>query len=398
MGYLDPLLPLVCGLMSGYAFSLWLSTVERKARLAFAATIILVAATIISICGMVGQLEFLVSIPLSGIAFLIGYTLMSSSLGREVSERQDQDEYGDVEGKRVVIYLGQGEPDRYSLLASRRVKREEELDGRRWSSLRRPFAFLRLRRGYGRLGRSDHRERHRMIAERLGERLEHSYPDHILLTAFHEDEPPFNEVMRKVVEAGPDRVIVARSYLVDIWGTERILGGLGESVRVTYMEPLWSSTRLKEAMVRRTTEMLEGMRGEIGIILIARIPENGRERVQEMREQEWVFLESLRDGLDGAGIRNVRIVDIGAGLWRACKEMAEGVRRIAYLYPFSLVGSIDDLFVKEAIRKAVGDDMEIISIETWTETEAVAQELADRIAPSLSGQVADQEGGFNRSG
>jgi protoheme ferro-lyase len=309
--------------------------------------------------------------------------------------RRSQDDPG--LGHAAVIYFTHGEPELYD--PSGWINQFREFDEQKISFvplIARPFFLHQLRKGYLRVGRSEHHRMHRRMLDSLERAYRHAGDGTTrFYLSFLDDSPRPDAAVIQALNEGASHIIVSEVFLTisnhTAEGKELIeaLNVKQYGVSVSYTGPLYDSATLKSMFVQRANEN-NGYydKSEVGVLLVGHgqpdewDQEWPTETAQEIgfREDVLALLEAEGYGRDNLGLA-----------WMEFKKpkpaekiealVKNGVKKVLY---FSAAISADSLHsqydVPELVTKAnVPADIELVNMGAWNDDPIVIQAIKEKI-------------------
>ena len=306
-------------------------------------------------------------------------------------------------GHTAVVYFAHGEPETYDPIGWINQFREFDRQGIRFVPLvARPIFLQRLRTGYLRIGRSEHRRTHlRMLGV-----LEQSFRErrdsttHFYL-CFLDDRPRPDAAVIQALNEGADRIVVAEVFLTVSSHTaegEELINALDLEDRfgvpVVYSGPLHDSATLRRMFVERTVQAADGLdRSRVGVLLVGHgQPDDWDRRWPTQTEQEMSFRRGVLTALAEEGFppENLSLA------WMEFKDprpaekaeelAARGVQRILY---FSAAISADSMHSQYdtpqlLARARLPEDVTLVNLGAWNDHPLVIQAIREKIDACLA--------------
>ena len=301
------------------------------------------------------------------------------------------------DGHCAVIYLTHGEPKHYDPVGWINTFRELDHDHVKFIPfIARPFFFHQLRQCYLSVGCSNHKDTH---IKMLG-KLEDAYRKHGDVTTrfylcFLDDDPRPDAALIQALNEGASKIIVSLVFLTVSNHTAEGLHQIqsvgadkfGVSVKVT--NPLWDSLKLREMMVQRVNDNLQGsLKTDVGVVLVGHgQPDEWDREFPTETEQEKRFRDEILKlfELDGYLRHNL------GSAWMSFKEpkpaeFVEGMakRGVKKVFYFACAISADSLHsqydVPELMHRArISKDIQLVNLGAWNDDPMVIQAIKERI-------------------
>jgi protoheme ferro-lyase len=369
-------------------------------RYLLAATLAFVAAVASLVVGFRG-LELLLAIPLSLAAALAGYVLMA----RKVLSREDSRPIPELTrskddpglGHAAVIYFSHGEPETYDPIGWINQFKEFDEQGIPFVPLvARPFFLHRLRKGYLRVGKSDHRKTHQQMVKSLEQAFRAAGDETTrFYLSFLDDNPRPDAAVIQALNDGASRIIVSEVFLTisnhTAEGKELIndLNLKEYGVPIEYTGPLYDSETLQSMFVHRAN----GHRGEtdrskVGILLVGHgQPDEWDVEWATETEQEIGFRQNVLNRFEADGYKweNLSLAWMEFKQPRPAQKVQEfsknGVEKVLF---FSAAISADALHsqydVPALVNKArVPAGFPLINLGAWNDDPIVIQAIKEKI-------------------
>lgn len=306
-------------------------------------------------------------------------------------------------GHTAVVYFTHGEPETYDPIGWINQFREFDRQKIRFVPLvARPIFLQRLRTGYLRIGRSEHRRTHlRMLAA-----LEQSFRERGDSTTrfylcFLDDRPRPEAAVIQALNEGADRIIVAEVFLtvsnhtaegkelIDALDVENRFG-----VPVVYSGPLHDSLTLRRMFVERTEQAADGLdRSRVGVLLVGHgQPDDWDQRWPTETEQEMSFRRGVLIALEEAGFspENLSLAWMEFKQPRPAEKAEElaarGVQRILY---FSAAISADSMHSQYdtpqlLARARLPREVALVNLGAWNDHPLAIQAIREKVDPCLA--------------
>jgi hypothetical protein len=407
MGYLDPLLPAVPSLLLGISIVVYLTTYPRRIWLAIASCILSIALIAIAFYGIPRGIELLIAIPLSILLFIVGYTaatikVLSREDKRDIPElTRSIDDPGD--GHDAVVYFTHGEPEYYDPIGWINQFREFDEQGIKFVPLPiRPFFLYALRKDYIEEGKSNHREIHFKMLDRLEEEFRKEGDENTRFYLAFLDDNPRPDV--KVIEAlndGASRVIVSEVFLTVSNHTaegEHLIKklDLDRHFDIRYTGPLYDSeTLMKSFVVKAQQEIGDLEKSKVGILLVGHgQPDEWDVEFPTETDQEIGFREDVLDKLEEDGYKKENL----SLAWMRFKDpvpsvkieefVGNGVEKVIY---FCAAISADSLHsqcdIPKLVEKAqVPVDLPVVNLGAWNDHPQVILAIKEKIESTMRPQ------------
>jgi sirohydrochlorin ferrochelatase len=300
-------------------------------------------------------------------------------------------------GHTAVVYFTHGEPETYDPVGW--INQFAEFDEQKIPFVplvARPFFLYRLRQGYLRVGRSNHRSMHQRMLGSL-KRAYRAAGDETtrFYLSFLDDAPRPHEAVIQALNDGASRIIVSEVFLTisnhTAEGKELIeeldLARFG--VPIAYTGPLYDSETLQSMFVERANRYRgEISRSKVGVLLVGHgQPDEWDVEWPTETEQELGFRQDVlaRFEADGYKPENLSLA------WMEFKEprpaaqieafSRNGVEKVLY---FSAAISADAMHsqydVPALISEArVPDHLATINLGAWNDDPLVIQAIKEKI-------------------
>ena len=372
----------------------------RMSRYLLAATLAFVAAVASLVVGFQGW-ELLLAIPLALLSALAGYILMT----RKVLSREDPRPIpkltrskGDSGlGHTAVIYFTHGEPETYDPIGWINQFNEFDEQGIPFVPLvARPYFLHRLRKGYLRIGKSDHRKTHQQMLNSL-ERAFRAAGDgttHFYLS-FLDDDPRPDAAVIQALNDGTSRIIVSEVFLTISNHTaegENLIKELGVEeygVPIEYTGPLYDSETLQNMFVHRANQNRgKTDKSKVGILLVGHgQPDEWDVEWVTETEQEIGFRQEVLKRFEADGYKKDNL----SLAWMEFKEpkpavkveefSRNGVEKVLF---FSAAISADAMHsqydVPALVKKAnVPAGLSLVNLGAWNDDPIVIQAIKEKI-------------------
>ncbi len=372
----------------------------KMSRYLLAATLAFVAAVASVVVGFQGW-ELLLAILLALVSALAGYILMT----RKVLSREDPRPIpkltrskGDAGlGHTAVIYFAHGEPETYDPIGWINQFNEFDEQGIPFVPLvARPYFLHRLRKGYLRIGKSDHRKTHQQMLNSL-ERAFRAAGDGTtrFYLSFLDDDPRPDAAVIQALNDGASRIIVSEVFLTISNHTaegEDLIKELGVEeygVPIEYTGPLYDSETLQSMFVHRANRNRgKTDKSKVGILLVGHgQPDEWDVEWATETEQEIGFRQQVlkRFEADGYTRDNLSLA------WMEFKEpkpavkveefSRNGVEKVLF---FSAAISADAMHsqydVPALVNKAnVPAEFSLVNLGAWNDDPIVIQAIKEKI-------------------
>jgi sirohydrochlorin ferrochelatase len=305
-------------------------------------------------------------------------------------------------GHTAVVYFTHGEPETYDPIGW--INQFREFDEQKIPFvplLARPLFVYNLRRKYLTVGRSNHRQTHMRMLQRLEEayRAEGDTTTRFYLS-FLDDAPRPDAAVIEALNDGAGRIVVAEVFLTISNHTaegKSLIEELdleGYDVPICYTSPLWDSPRLQQVFVARANRFLNGAdKAGTGVLLVGHgQPDEWDREWPTETEQELSFRRDVLQAFAADGYRpeHLRLA------WMEFKDpkpapvveefAAGGVKRIFY---FSAAISADSLHsqidVPELIAEAnVPRNFPLVNLGAWNDDPLVIEAIKERIDRAMA--------------
>jgi protoheme ferro-lyase len=395
------LFPLGLSFVFGLLYVQFLTTHPLKmSRYLLAATLAFVAAVASLVVGFQGW-ELLLAILLALVSALAGYILMT----RKVLSREDPRlipkltrSKGDPGlGHTAVIYFAHGEPETYDPIGWINQFNEFDEQGIPFVPLvARPYFLHRLRKGYLRIGKSDHRETHQQMLNSL-ERAFRAAGDGTtrFYLSFLDDDPRPDAAVIQALNDGTSRIIVSEVFLTISNHTaegEDLIKELGVEeygVPIEYTGPLYDSETLQNMFVHRANQNRgKTDKSKVGILLVGHgQPDEWDVEWVTETEQEIGFRQEVLKRFEADGYKKDNL----SLAWMEFKEpkpavkveefSRNGVEKVLF---FSAAISADAMHsqydVPALVKKAnVPAGLSLVNLGAWNDDPIVIQAIKEKI-------------------
>ena len=377
----------------------------KMSRYLLAATRAFVAAVVSLAVGFQGW-ELLLAILLALASALGGYVLMT----RRILAREDPRPIPELTrskddpglGHTAVIYFTHGEPETYDPIGWINQFNEFDEQGIPFVPLvARPYFLHRLRKGYLRIGRSDHRRTHQRMLKSL-ERAFRAVGDETtrFYLSFLDDDPRPDAAVIHALNDGASRIIVSEVFLTISNHTaegEELIRELGVErygIPITYTGPLYDSDSLQSMFVHRANQHLGNTdKSRVGILLVGHgQPDEWDVEWMTETEQEIGFRQDVlkRFEADGYQKKNLSLA------WMEFKEpkpalkveefSRNGVEKVLF---FSAALSADAMHsqydVPALVSKAkVPAGFPLINLGAWNDDPIVIKAIKEKIDAQMN--------------
>jgi sirohydrochlorin ferrochelatase len=372
----------------------------RMSRYLLAATLAFVAAVASLVVGFQGW-ELLLAIPLALLSALAGYILMT----RKVLSREDPRPIpkltrskGDSGlGHTAVIYFAHGEPETYDPIGWINQFNEFDEQGIPFVPLvARPYFLHGLRKGYLRIGKSDHRRTHQQMLNSL-ERAFRAAGDGTtrFYLSFLDDNPRPDAAVIQALNDGASRIIVSEVFLTISNHTaegEDLIKELGVEeydVPIEYTGPLYDSETLRSMFVHRANQNRgETDKSKVGILLVGHgQPDEWDVEWASETEQEIGFRQAVLNRFEAEGYKRDNL----SLAWMEFKQpkpavkveefSRNGVEKVLF---FSAAISADAMHsqydVPALVNKAkVPAGFSLVNLGAWNDDPIVIQAIKEKI-------------------
>jgi len=372
----------------------------KMSRYLLAATLAFVAAVACLVVGFQGW-ELVVAILAALGSTLAGYLLMA----RRVLGQEDPRPIPELTrskgdpglGHTAVIYFTHGEPETYDPIGWINQFREFDQQGIAFVPfVARPYFLHRLRQGYLRVGKSDHRRTHRQMLKSLEQAFRATGDETTrFYLSFLDDDPRPDAAVIQAMNEGASRIIVSEVFLTISNHTaagKELIGELGVEeygVSIEYSGPLYDSSTLQSMFVHRANQHLgETDKSKVGILLVGHgQPDEWDVQWPTETEQEIGFRQEIlrRFEADGYSTQNLSLA------WMHFKEpepavkvgefMKNGAEKVFY---FAAAISADAMHsqydIPALVNKAkVPPGFPLINLGAWNDDSLVIQAIKEKI-------------------
>jgi protoheme ferro-lyase len=369
-----------------------------------AATLAFVAAVISLAIGFRGW-ELLLASLLALASALIGYILMT----RRVLSREDPRSIPELTrskddpglGHTAVVYFAHGEPETYDPIGWINQFNEFDEQGIPFVPLvARPYFLHRLRKGYLRVGSSNHRKTHQRMLKNL-ERAFGAAGDETtrFYLSFLDDEPRPDAAVIQALNDGASSIIVSEVFLTISNHTaegEELIRDLGVEtygVPIKYTGPLYDSETLQSMFVHRANQHLGATdKSKVGILLVGHgQPDEWDVEWSTETEQEIGFRQDVLKRLEADGFKKENL----SLAWMEFKEpkpatkveefLRNGVEKVLF---FSAAISADAMHSQYDVPKLVSEanvpaGFPLINLGAWNDDPIVIQAIKEKIDAQL---------------
>ena len=351
--------------------------------------------------GLSGSHQYIAILVTTG-SGLIGYFWMA----KRVLSRDDpqpvpviqREENSPGKDHMAVVYFTHGEPETYDPIGW--INQFKEFDKQRIKFVplvARPFFLYQLRKGYLRIGKSDHRQMHHNMLRSL----EKAYRDEGDLTtrfyiSFLDDHPRPDAAVIQAINDGANRIIVSEVFLTISNHTaegEELIEALEVvdkyGIPVQFTGPLYNSETLKSMFVERVNAN-NGVadKSKVGVLLVGHgQPDEWDLQWPTETEQEIGFREGVLKKLEQDGYleKNLGLAWMEFKQPKPALKVAEmvqnGVKEIMY---FSAAISADSMHsqydIPVLVEKAkVPDDVRLKNLGAWNNDPIVIKAIKEKI-------------------
>jgi sirohydrochlorin ferrochelatase len=308
-------------------------------------------------------------------------------------------------GHTAIVYFTHGEPELYDPIGWINQFREFDEQGVPFVPVpARPIFLYRLRLGYLRIGRSDHRGTHRRMLSALEARYRDQGDEETrFYLAFLDDAPRLDAAVIEALNDGASRIIVSEVFTTISSHTEEgehlvaDLGIEGHRVTVGFTGPLHASRTLQRMFVDRANRHLDGVpKEDVGVLLVGHGQPDQWDRLWPTQtSQEDSFRVSIlrlleEDGYDPAHV----------GLaWMSFKRpkpaeiveqlVADGVRRILYFAASISAEAMHSQYdIPELVHKArVASDVDLVNLGAWNDDPLVIDAIKEKVDALIAAQA-----------
>jgi sirohydrochlorin ferrochelatase len=385
------------GVASGGLLALFLMA-GRRQEISFA--IMFALAATLALLGVVGattspegtQARLANALVLFGLSFALGYALTSVSVLSPRRKKWNPNKPLEKGRRPAVILVAPGEPPEYSVTsAAKRIEIGDE-SGKSPPTLLRPPRMYRLKRKYGRIGKSPYRANHLELANKVQARLG---PGHRVYVAFYADQPALPEMMAQAIEEGAPEIVIANVGVIDP-PDAFVSGDLFEGidpraygVAVRRLEPLWSSELLPQVYVRRALEavpQLDVDPAEVGLLLVGRGQQAANGSASNRQLQEESYQRRVREALVRAGFDETRVLLSWLNRHPLPEEglhdlVRAGCRSVYWLpssFPSDDTQTLADI-TGRLERAAAQQGIGLASLGGWNADDLAAEEIATQV-------------------
>jgi protoheme ferro-lyase len=300
-------------------------------------------------------------------------------------------------GHTAVVYFTHGEPETYDPIGWINQFNEFDEQGIPFVPLvARPYFLHRLRKGYLRVGRSNHRKMHQRMLKSLetafraaGDETTRFY------LSFLDDEPRPDAAVIQALNDGASRIVVSEVFLTISNHTaegEELIRDLDVEtygVPIKYTGPLYDSETLQSMFVHRANQHLGATdKSQVGILLVGHgQPDEWDVEWGTETEQEIGFRQDVLKRLEADGFKKENL----SLAWMEFKEpkpatkveefLRNGVEKVLF---FSAAISADAMHsqydVPELVSEAnVPAGFPLINLGAWNDDPIVIQAIKEKI-------------------
>ncbi len=300
-------------------------------------------------------------------------------------------------GHTAVVYFTHGEPQLYDPIGW--INQFKEFDKQKISFVplaARPYFLHMLRKGYLRIGRSDHRQIHQRMLDSLEKEFRMSGDETTrFYLCFLDDEPRPDAAVVQALNDGASRIIVCEVFLTisnhTAEGKELIkkIGIADHGVPIIFTGPMYDSTTLKSMFVHRANNHIGNQdKSKVGILLIGHgQPEEwDREWITET-EQEISFRQDILALLEADGFKKENLslawMEFKSPKPAAITEkmVANGVKKVLFFSAaISAEGMHSQYDTPKLVHKAkIPEDIELINLGAWNNDPIVISAIKEKI-------------------
>jgi sirohydrochlorin ferrochelatase len=377
----------------------------RMGRSSFGAAVVLSALIAVLVAGLDGPGRW-TSVAVAAAVFVLSYFVAT----KRVLGRRDPRSVPEItrakhdrgSGHTAIVYFTHGEPERYDPIGWINQFREFDHQGIRFVPvLARPFFLSRLRQGYLRIGRSDHRRVH----QRMLESLAASYAaegdtDTRFYLSFLDDAPRLDAAVVRALNDGASRIIVSEVFTTISSHTEegeQLVAALGlhdHQVPIGFTGPLHDSETLQSMFVHRANENLGGTpKSEVGVLLVGHGQPEAWDRLWPTQtEQETSFRMAVLRMLEADGFDPKHL----SLAWMSFKDpkpgpiaeelAARGARKILYFAASISAEAMHSQYdIPELLAEArLPAGTELVNLGAWNDDPIVIRAIKERIDAQIS--------------
>jgi protoheme ferro-lyase len=300
-------------------------------------------------------------------------------------------------GHTAVVYFTHGEPELYDPIGWINQFKEFDKQKIRFVPLvARPFFLYQLRKGYLRIGRSDHHQMH----QRMLNSLERAYREEgndstRFYLCFLDDHPRPDAAVIQALNDGASRIIVMEVFLTISNHTAEGKALIEElhveefGVPLHFTGPMYDSEKLKSVFVQRSNRNIGGLsKSQIGVLLVGHgQPDEWDEQWPTETSQEIRFRKGVLELLaqDGYSPQNLSLAWMEFKQPKPAEKVEElarnGVKKVLF---FSAAISADSMHsqydVPELMKKArVSPDVEMVNLGAWNDDPIVIQAIKEKV-------------------
>lgn len=356
---------------------------------------------VILLLARVERRRLLIAIPLTLVAFILGYLGMTYVFLSREDDRpvpaitRALNDPG--KGHTAVVYFTHGEPETYDPIGWLNQFREFDEQNIAFVPFPfRPFFVHALRDKYLRVGFSHHRQMHIRMLNSLEKEFRASGDTTTrFYLSFLDDSPRPDAAVIQALNDGASQIIAAEVFLTisnhTAEGEELIKAVQPEKygVPVKFTGPLWDSATLKSMFVQRANANLGSTpKSKVGILLVGHgQPDEWDKEFPTETEQETAFRQSILDLLakDGYKRENLSLA------WMEFKQpkpavkveefVRNGVEKILY---FAAAISADSIHSQADIpglvhQAKVPSGIAMINLGAWNDDPIVIRAIKEKI-------------------
>lgn len=309
------------------------------------------------------------------------------------------------DGHTAVIYLTHGEPPLYDPISWINQINEFDEQGIKFIPfMARPFFFYQLRDHYVRVGKSDHREKHKEMIKALEYEFRRAGDTSTrFYLSFLDDNPRVGAAVIEALNDGASRLIVTEVLVTVSSHTEEGEHQVMEvdpeayGASLEFVGPMWDSEALYEMFVNRVNANRgDTSKDRTGVLLVAHgQPEEWDEIWPLQTEQEILFGNRILDRLEAAGYPRKNL----AKAWMSFKKpkpasiveelRANGVEKLLFMsYTIAAAGMHSQYDIPDLVYEAdVPADFPIINLGAWGNDPLAILALKEKIDVAMNRQV-----------
>jgi len=393
---------LICAFLTGYFLVRYLTIHPLQMSLALLETLLFGAATLVVLITRFPVRQLVITIPLVLTAFIIGYWIRTRIFLNTPDKRDSPAltrKIGDKgKGHTAVIYLTHGEPETYDPIGWINQFREFDEQGISFVPwFVRPIFAYQLRKGYLRIGKSNHVFIHNQMVKAL-EKEYRSEGDTTTLfyPCFLDANPTAKAATIQALNDGASRIIVSTVFLTVSNHTVEGQNHIKEldienkfGIPVRFTSPLYDSETLKLMFLERAKTFSRDIdSSRVGILLVGHgQPDEWDKEWPTETEQGLGFRNGVLDLLAANGYKreNISLAWMDFKKPHPAVKIEEftnnGVQRILY---FSAAISAEAMHseydVPKLVNKAkIPPHIQLMNMGAWNDDPIVIRAIKEKI-------------------